>query len=78
LNAAAHGHATECSVHISLTARGDILLELHDNGVGLPAGAITPGMGSTVISAWVEALGGEWSLKPAHVGVTLMASLPSA
>ena len=78
LNAAAHGHATECSVHISLTARGEILLELQDNGVGLPTGAITPGMGSTVISAWVEALSGEWSLTPAHVGVTLMASFPGA
>jgi len=78
LNAAAHGHATECSVRISLTARGEILLELQDDGVGLPAGAITPGMGSTVISAWVEALGGEWSLTPANVGVTLMASFPGA
>jgi len=78
LNAAAHGHATECSVHISLSARNNLELEVRDNGVGLPAGAITPGMGSTVISAWAEALGGEWSLTPANVGVTLMASFSCA
>ena len=77
LNAAIHGHATECSIHISIAARDQMLLALHDNGVGLPATtAAVPGMGSTVISAWVEALGGEWSLKPANVGMTLTASLP--
>lgn len=78
LNAAAHGHATECSVRISISAGNDLELEVRDNGVGLPAGAITPGMGSTVISAWVEALGGEWSLTPVNVGVVLSASFPSA
>jgi signal transduction histidine kinase len=78
LNAAVHGHATECSVHISLSARNNLELEVRDNGVGLPAGAITPGMGSTVISAWAEGLGGEWSLTPANVGVTLMASFSCA
>ena len=37
-----------------------------------------PGMGSTLISAWTETLGGHWTLESATVGATLTAVIPSA
>ena len=77
LNAAIHGHAAQCSIDISLNANDDFELVLHDNGVGLNGSSIKPGMGSTVIAAWVESLNGQWSLSPAPVGMTLTALVPS-
>jgi hypothetical protein len=35
-------------------------------------------MGSTVISAWVEALGGHWALESQASGMTLTATFPAA
>jgi glucose-6-phosphate-specific signal transduction histidine kinase len=77
LNAAIHGHATECSIHVWVNAENELVFELHDNGVGLLSKTAEPGMGFTVISAWVESLNGQWSLSPATVGMTLTASLPA-
>jgi hypothetical protein len=34
-------------------------------------------MGSTVISAWVESLRGEWSLEQEATGVVLTATIPA-
>ena len=51
---------------------------LSDNGIGMQCETLQPGMGMTVISAWVEALGGQWSLQPAAVGMTLIATFPCA
>ena len=76
LNSAVHGHATDCMISVSLTGRDDIVLNLSDNGVGHQHKTLQPGMGMTVISAWVEALGGVWSLEPAFSGMTLTASFP--
>jgi glucose-6-phosphate-specific signal transduction histidine kinase len=78
LNAAIHGHATECSIQITLTPRDELVLHLIDNGVGLQGKSVQPGMGSTVISAWVESLRGEWSLEQEADGVVLMATIPAA
>ena len=78
LNSAIHGHATDCMISVSLTRRDDIVLNLSDNGVGQQHETLQPGMGMTVISAWVEALGGVWSLEPAEQGMTLTASFPCA
>jgi glucose-6-phosphate-specific signal transduction histidine kinase len=78
LNAAIHGHATECSIQITLTPRDELVLHLVDNGVGLQGKSVQPGMGSTVISAWVESLRGEWSLEQQADGVVLMATIPAA
>ena len=77
LNAAIHGHAAQCSIDIALNANDDFELVLHDDGVGLNGSSIEPGMGSTVIAAWVESLNGQWSLSSAPVGMTLTASLPA-
>ena len=77
LNAAVHGHATECRIQLSLDAQGRIVLSLHDNGVGLPASPTPAGMGTTVISAWSQALDGAWSLESADVGARLTAVIPA-
>ena len=77
LNSAIHGHASECSIRVVLDLRDDYVLEIRDNGVGLAGATLVPGMGSTVISAWVESLGGKWSLHPSPPGVTLTAVVPA-
>jgi signal transduction histidine kinase len=51
-------------------------LRLTDNGIGLQGKSVQPGMGSTVISAWVESLQGTWSLEPGVIGLTLTAAIP--
>lgn len=78
LNAAIHGHATECSIQVTLTPRDELVLHLIDNGVGLQGKPVQAGMGGTVISAWVESLRGEWSLEQEADGVVLMATIPAA
>lgn len=77
LNSAIHGHATDCSIQVSLVERDAYVLEIRDNGVGLTRTPVVPGMGSTVISAWVESLQGEWSLAPQAVGLALTATIPA-
>lgn len=76
LNSAVHGHASECSIRIVVDDADAYVLEIRDNGVGLAGAPLVPGMGSTVISAWVESLAGEWSLHPSPPGVTLTAVVP--
>jgi signal transduction histidine kinase len=78
LNAAIHGHATECLIQVTLTSRDQLVLRLTDNGVGLQGKPVQPGMGSTVIAAWVESLRGDWSLEQGAVGVVLTATIPAA
>ena len=75
LNSAIHGHANECSIRI-LVDDDACMLEIRDNGVGLTGTSITPGMGSTVISAWVDALQGTWSLETVFPGTNLTAVIP--
>ena len=76
LNAAVHGHASECSIILSEGHDHQVVLELRDNGVGSPHAAPEPGTGMTVISAWVESLHGEWSLTNTGAGMLLRVSLP--
>lgn len=78
LNAAIHGHATECTIQVTLTPRDELVLQLSDNGIGVQGETAHPGMGMTVISAWVEALGGRWSLEPAPSGMILTATFPGS
>ncbi len=78
LNSAIHGHASEYSIRVVLDERDAYLLEIRDNGVGLSGAPIVPGMGSTVISAWVDSLQGVWSLEPAGAGMMLTATIPAA
>lgn len=76
LNAAIHGRSSECLIQLTRTSRNEVTLVLSDNGVGMQGESLQPGMGTTVISAWVESLGGQWSLQPASSGMTLIATFP--
>ena len=78
LNAAIHGHATECSIQVWFNSNNEFVVEIHDNGVGLPPKRVEPGMGFSVISAWVESMNGRWSLEPAEIGAKLTAVAPAA
>ena len=77
LNAAVHGHATECVIQISLDSNDQFALTLQDSGIGLPLSPIEPGLGSTVISAWTDMLNGRWTLTPTAIGATLTAVIPA-
>jgi glucose-6-phosphate-specific signal transduction histidine kinase len=77
LNAAVHGHATECSIQISLDSNDRFVLTLRDSGIRLPPSPIEPGLGSTVISAWTDTLNGHWTLTPTDIGATLTAVIPA-
>lgn len=76
LNAAIHGRASECLIQLTGSPRGELVLSLSDNGIGMQGQTLQPGMGMTVISAWVEALDGQWRLQPASAGMTLTATFP--
>ena len=78
LNAAVHGRASECLIQLTRSFGDEVVLSLSDNGIGMQGETLQPGMGTTVISAWVEALGGQWSLQPASSGMTLSATFPCA
>jgi signal transduction histidine kinase len=78
LNAAIHGHATECAIDVTRTPDDKLVLHLNDDGFGMQGDTVTPGMGMSVISAWVEALDGRWSLEPGSSGMTLTATFPCA
>ena len=77
LNAAIHGHATECSIQVWFNSDNEFVVEIQDNGVGLPPKRVEPGMGFSVISAWVESMNGRWSLEPAEIGAKLTAVIPA-
>ncbi len=67
-----------CSTRpFTLTPRDELVLHLTDDGIGLQGKPVQPGMGSTVISAWVESLRGEWSLEQEATGVVLTATIPA-
>jgi signal transduction histidine kinase len=78
LNAAIHGHATECAIDVTRTPDDKLVLQLNDDGFGMQGDTVKPGMGMTVISAWVEALGGHWALESESSGMTLTATFPAA
>ena len=76
LNAAGHGHAL--SVRVSV-ARVDSSLEVvvADDGRGLPASEMQPGLGTAVVEAWCQLAGGSWTLEPGRGGgAVLRATLP--
>lgn len=76
LNSAGHGAARQCEVEVHL---GDesVVLSVNDDGRGLPAAAVSPGFGSTLMTAWSDSLGGTWSVRPGRTsGALLTAELP--
>lgn len=76
LNAVAHGHASEASVHLQL--EGDhLLLKMIDNGTGFGATVPGDGAGQAIIDAWASIVGGAWSWSNGDSGgVVVQARLP--
>jgi signal transduction histidine kinase len=76
LNSAGHGAARQCEVEVHL---GDesVFLSVNDDGRGLPSAAVSPGFGSTLMTAWSDSLGGTWSVRPGRTsGALLTAEIP--
>lgn len=78
LNSATHGHATGVDVVIARIDAG-IEIRVEDNGEGFVAMRTAPGRGSTLIDAWIGALGGTWRLASVPgEGACLTARIPFA
>lgn len=74
LNAAVHGQAETCRIHLS--ANGDFLaMRISDDGAGIPA-VPRPGFGTTVIDTWCRVLGASWERGPASPGTQVTVHLP--
>jgi two-component system sensor histidine kinase UhpB len=73
-NALRHGHATRLQLAVQVQG-SDLLLELADNGAGLPAGGVPPGAGHHGVRWMAEraqALGGHFELLARAAGGTLL------
>lgn len=68
-NAGRHAHATE--VTVSVTAGDGVVMEVLDDGVGMPEGGPARSSGLTNLSARASALGGSFELSPGPRGGTL-------
>lgn len=75
INAITHGPATKVVIKVRANSLGGFLVEISDNGPG--ADAVTPGIGSVIIDAWVSILNGkkEISSNPGQ-GYTLLVRFP--
>lgn len=75
INVAAHAAAESVIVRVERVSDG-FRVSVQDDGRGL-SGPQQPGLGSTLITTWVRATDGEWSLLPntGMSGATLMATL---
>lgn len=76
-NARKHGNAASVAVTVRLNGTKDLLVSVRDDGDGLGASRVTPGLGLQMIAMSVHESGGAWSLTPnIERGVTLSAILP--
>lgn len=75
INVASHANATHVEVVIDYHESG-FSLQIADNGRGIRE-PVTRGLGSTIITTWVRAVGGSWTLGNANSGsgVVLKAQL---
>lgn len=76
LNSAGHGEARQCKVDVHLEDH-IVFVSVNDDGRGLPKAAVSPGFGSTLMTAWSDSLGGTWTVRPGRTsGAQLTAELP--
>lgn len=76
LNAAIHGRSRRVEVNVVMDEH-QLLLDVIDDGHGFGQGGYTPGTGAKVINAWVQSLGGTWSIESnTDFGVHVRAWLP--
>lgn len=74
LNAAVHGQAETCRVHLDCLG-GHLTVQISDDGQGLPP---NPGIGfgTTVIDTWCRVLGASWDRISASPGTQVLVRLP--
>jgi signal transduction histidine kinase len=71
-NAARHSQASHCRVQLSID-QGALLVQVHDDGIGLPADVL-PGVGLRSMRERTAELGGCFAARPAIGGGTLVAA----
>jgi signal transduction histidine kinase len=72
MNATQHASARMCSLNVSVDV--DLLLEIADDGVGLPS-TYRPGVGLLSMRERAEELGGTCEIGPRRAGGTLVRAL---
>lgn len=76
LNAAVHGRARNCRVHVDVSAT-EVAVMVDDDGVGFPNESPTPGLGTALTATWVRILDGQWARTVSSMGgVRVRATLP--
>lgn len=63
LNAAAHGHATQVKISLSIYSSSKLVLTIQNNGQPLRSKNYVAGTGSAIIDTWVSSLNGSWGLQ---------------
>ena len=76
INVAAHADARNVWVEVDKTDE-TFTLKVRDDGHGVQ-GPVQLGLGTTLITTWVRATGGDWSLDSSEEGVTITAVLRPA
>lgn len=61
LNAAVHGRARHCEVHVGASSAGHWWIAVRNDGKALESTS-KPGAGSAIIDSWVHSMGGTWQL----------------
>ncbi len=74
VNARRHGRASTLVVSAHATD-GRCLIVCQDDGVGMPTDVV-PGLGSRLLDDTAAALGGSWSMEPAHPGCRITLDIP--
>ena len=75
-NAIRHAEATEVVVRLAVEA-GTLVIEVTDNGCGLPAAPV-PGLGLTSMRLRAEELGGQLSISTGAGSTSVVARVPVA
>lgn len=77
LNAFRHAGASRVDVQLAPSATGDLMLRVHDDGIGFDPGKHAKGLGLSGLGTALEGQGGSWTLAsaPGH-GTTLTLRLP--
>ena len=66
-NALKHGHAKQARISVELADGAAVQLTIAADGTPPGRGA-APGTGTAIINAWLDDVGGRWSLTPSDEG----------
>lgn len=76
-NALKHGDATEIRVRAEVTAQGDVMVTVSDNGCGFDPSSVQMGLGLLGLEGRVSQHGGHYEIRSAPgAGATVIGSIP--